>query len=87
LNKSKIEQKYQIALNDLINFLRNSGFLNDDNVESAFRNIPRHEFVPTSELNRAYYNEPLPIMSPFSASCSSNGKGISVHAAVIMILS
>ena len=58
----KIEKKYQSALNDLINYLRNSRFLTDDNVESAFRNIPRHEFVLTSELNRAYHNEPLSIM-------------------------
>ena len=62
MNRTKIEKKYQIALNDLIHSLRDSGFLNDDNVESAFRNIPRHEFVPTSELNRAYHNEPLSIM-------------------------
>ncbi len=62
MNRIKIEKKYQIALNDLITFLRDSGFLNDDNVESAFRNIPRHEFVPKSELDRAYYNEPLSIM-------------------------
>ncbi len=62
MNKIKIEKKYQKPLDDLIHFLRNSGFLNDDNVESAFRNIPRHEFVPQSELDRAYYNEPLPIM-------------------------
>ncbi len=51
-----------MELDNLIDFLKNSGFLNDDNVESAFRNIPRHEFVPISELDRAYYNEPLSIM-------------------------
>ena len=51
-----------MRLNDLINFLKDSRFLNDDNVESAFRNIPRHEFVPISELDRAYDNEPLSIM-------------------------
>ncbi len=62
MNRIKIEKKYQSALNDLINYLRDSRFLTDDNVESAFRNIPRHEFVPTSELERAYYNEPLSIM-------------------------
>ncbi len=62
MKRINIEKKYQIALNDLINSLRASRFLNDDNVESAFRDIPRHEFVPTSELNRAYYNEPLAIM-------------------------
>jgi len=62
LKRINIEKKYQIALNDLINTLRASRFLNDDNVESAFRDIPRHEFVPTSELGRAYHNEPLAIM-------------------------
>ena len=58
----KIEKKYHTALNDLISYLKNSRYLTDDNVESAFKNIPRHEFVPESELNYAYYNEPLPIM-------------------------
>jgi len=61
LKKIQIK-KYNEALNDLINFLKNSRFLNDKNVELAFRNIPRHEFVPTSELDYAYYDEPLPIM-------------------------
>ncbi len=62
MKRINIEKKYQIALNDLINSLRDSRFLNDDNVESAFRNIPRHEFVLKSELDRAYYNEPLSVM-------------------------
>ncbi len=62
MNRLKIEKKHQMELDNLIHFLRDSGFLNDDNVESAFRNIPRHEFVPISELDRAYYNEPLSIM-------------------------
>ncbi|MBT8172481.1 MAG: protein-L-isoaspartate(D-aspartate) O-methyltransferase [Nitrosopumilus sp.] len=54
-----MEKKYQTALNDLIDYLKNSRFLNDNNVEDAFRNIPRHEFVPESELEYAYNNEPL----------------------------
>ena len=58
----KIEKKYHTALNDLISYLKNSRCLTDGNVESAFRNIPRHKFVPESELDYAYYNEPLPIM-------------------------
>jgi len=60
LRKKLIEKKYQTASNDLINYLKNSRFLNDKKVEEAFRNIPRHEFVPSSELDYAYYNEPLP---------------------------
>lgn len=54
--------KYHTELNDLISCLKNSRYLTDDNVESAFRNIPRHKFVPVSELDCAYHNEPLPIM-------------------------
>jgi len=59
---TKIEKKYRTALNDLIIYLKNSKFLTDERVESALRNIPRHEFVPESELDYAYYNEPLQIM-------------------------
>ena len=59
---SKTEKKYQTAVNDLIIYLKNSKFLTDERVESALRNIPRHEFVPESELDYAYNNEPLPIM-------------------------
>ena len=58
----QIDKKYQSQLDDLIIFLKNMKSLIDNNVESAFRNIPRHEFIPSSELDRAYYNEPLPIM-------------------------
>ena len=57
-----IEKKYQTKLNNLIETIKDYGFLTDDKVESAFRNIPRHEFVVPSELDRAYYNEPLSIM-------------------------
>lgn len=63
MKKLEIEKNYHAALNDLINLLKNSRFLNDDNVESAFRAIPRHEFVLESEINYAYYNKPLPIMN------------------------
>ncbi len=58
----QIDKKYQSLLDELINFLKNMKFLTDNNVEAAFRNIPRHEFILSSELDRAYYNEPLPIM-------------------------
>ena len=62
LKKITIEKKYLTALNDLISYLKNSRLLNNNRVETAFRNIPRHEFVPESELEYAYYNEPLSIM-------------------------
>ena len=59
---SKTEKKYRTAINDLIIHLKNSKFLTDGRVESALRNIPRHEFVPESELDYAYNNEPLPLI-------------------------
>jgi protein-L-isoaspartate(D-aspartate) O-methyltransferase len=62
LAKIKIEKKYRTAINNLIIYLKNSKFLTDEKVESALQNIPRHEFVPESELEYAYDNEPLPIM-------------------------
>jgi protein-L-isoaspartate(D-aspartate) O-methyltransferase len=62
LTKIEIEKKYRTAINDLIIYLKNSKFLTDEKVESALQNIPRHEFVPESELEYAYDNEPLPIM-------------------------
>jgi protein-L-isoaspartate(D-aspartate) O-methyltransferase len=59
---TKIEKKYRKTINDLIIYLKNSKFLTDNRVESALRNIPRHEFILESELDYAYNNEPLPIM-------------------------
>ena len=58
----QIDKKYSSQLDDLISILKNTKFLTENKIESAFRNIPRHEFVMPSELDRAYYNEPLPIM-------------------------
>ena len=60
--KIQIEKKYQTAINDLIIYLKNSKFLTDERIESALRNIPRHEFISKSELDNAYDNEPLSIM-------------------------
>ena len=62
MGKFQTEKKYLTALNDLIIHLKNSKFLTDDRVESALKNIPRHEFVTESELDYAYNNEPLQIM-------------------------
>ena len=49
-------------MDKLIKKMQNSGFLNDDNVESAFRNTPRDKFVPKSEFDKAYCDRPLQIM-------------------------
>ncbi len=56
-------KKFQIKLDELISVIKLSGFLTDNKVESALRHIPRHEFVPESEIDRAYNNEPVFIMN------------------------
>lgn len=61
LSKNKSE-KNQMKLDSLIEIMKTTGFLNDIKIESAFRKIPRHNFVPESLQNRAYDNAPISIM-------------------------
>jgi len=51
-----------LDLDALIDIMKNTGFLTDSKVESAFREVPRHNFVPESLKNRAYENEPIHLM-------------------------
>lgn len=60
--KKQIEKKYQIQLDNLLTLLKTTKFLTDENVECAIRNIPRHNFVLMSDVDKAYSNEPLAIM-------------------------
>jgi len=60
--KKQIEKKYQTQLDNLITLLKNTKFLTNENVESAIRNVQRHDFVLMSDVDKAYYNEPLAIM-------------------------
>ena len=60
--KKDNSKNYQMKLDALINVMQSTGFLNDDKVEKAIRNIPRHNFVPDSQKNEAYENSPIPIM-------------------------
>ena len=60
--KKDNSKNYQMKLDALINVMQSTGFLNDNKVENAIRNIPRHKFVPESQKNEAYDNSPIPIM-------------------------
>ncbi|HUT05612.1 MAG TPA: protein-L-isoaspartate(D-aspartate) O-methyltransferase [Nitrosopumilaceae archaeon] len=62
LSKPEIDEKYESQMNELIKIMKNSGFLNDNQVELAIRKNPRHEFVPKSLLDRAYKDIPLSLM-------------------------
>ena len=53
---------YQHKLDNLISVMKKSGFLNDKKVELAIRNAPRHEFVPTALIEKAYDDSPIQIM-------------------------
>lgn len=62
MTEIKLDKNYQSRLDNLINTMKDSGFLNDIRVESAIRKTPRHEFVPTSLQEKAYDDLPIPIM-------------------------
>ena len=62
LNKNNSEKKYQLKLDELIETMKNTGFLTNSRVESTIRKIPRHNFVPESLKNQAYENTPIPII-------------------------
>ena len=62
MNKNETDKKYQSKMDELIKIMRNSGCLNDNQVELAIRKSPRHEFVPKSLLNMAYENIPISLM-------------------------
>ncbi len=51
-----------LDLDALIDNMKNTGFLTDSNIESVFRKVPRHNFVPESLKNKAYENAPIRIM-------------------------
>ncbi len=61
LNKNS-ENNYQLKLDVLIEMMKNTGFLTDAKVESAIRQIPRHNFIPESLKHRAYENAPISLM-------------------------
>lgn len=62
-----------MKLNNLITIMKETGYLTNSKVENAIRNIPRNNFVPSSQMNDAYENTPIPIM---------NGQTISQPAVV-----
>ena len=63
MTEIKTDKNYQSKMDNLINIMRNSGFLNNSRVESAIKKTPRHEFVPMSLQEKAYDDIPIPIMN------------------------
>lgn len=46
---------------ELVDKLRESGYIETDRVEEAFRNVDRYNFIPESYRESAYLDRPLPI--------------------------
>ena len=55
------EDHFKKALDDLVRRLRNNGYIKTDEMERAFRTVPREEFVNPDTRNHAYRDSPLPI--------------------------
>jgi len=55
------EDHFKKALDDLVRRLRSNGYIKTDEMERAFRTVPREEFVHPDSRNHAYRDSPLPI--------------------------
>ncbi len=55
------EERFKKDLDNLVRRLRNNGYIKSDEMERAFRNVPREEFVHPDTKNHAYRDSPLPI--------------------------
>jgi protein-L-isoaspartate(D-aspartate) O-methyltransferase len=55
------EHRFQKAIDDLVRRLRNNGYIKTDEMERAFRTVPREEFVHPDTKKHAYRDSPLPI--------------------------
>lgn len=55
------EDRFKKTIDDLVRRLRNNGYIQTDEMERAFRTVPREEFVRPDTRNHAYRDSPLPI--------------------------
>ena len=55
------EDHFKKAIDNLVHRLRNNGYIRSDEMERAFRTVPREEFVLSDTRNHAYRDSPLPI--------------------------
>ena len=53
--------KYEKLRNEMVDFQIKRRGVRDENVLNAMRKVPRHEFVPKSQIEFAYSDTPLPI--------------------------
>ena len=62
IKKNNLENEFQLQSEEMIGIMKKTGFLNNPDVERAFKKSPRHNFVPDSQKDIAYENTPIPIM-------------------------
>ncbi len=55
------DNRFKKTIDDLVRRLRNNGYIKSEEVERAFRAVPREEFVHPDTRNYAYRDSPLPI--------------------------
>jgi protein-L-isoaspartate(D-aspartate) O-methyltransferase len=55
------EDRFKKTLDDLVHRLRTNGYINSNEMERAFRTVPREEFVHPENRPHAYRDSPLPI--------------------------
>ncbi len=55
------EERFKKAIDDLVRRLRANGYIKTDEMERAFKTVPREEFVRPDMRSHAYHDSPLPI--------------------------
>ena len=55
------EDHFKNARDNIVRRLRNNGYIKSDEMERAFRTVPREEFVQPDTRTHAYRDSPLPI--------------------------
>lgn len=58
----------------MVKYLRDQGVLNIARIEGAFRNVPRHLFLPEIDLDRAYRDEAISVKQHEGVSISSSSQ-------------
>lgn len=67
----------------LVEQLRDAGHVRSDRVAEAFRTVPRHEFLPASEPERAYRDEAVPIKFGENGRPTSSSSQPAIMAAML----
>lgn len=81
-NKSK-NARAKASANRLAEKLEGRGYIRSPAVSAAFRNVPRHLFVPEVSVEQAYQDEVVPLQGSQKSGTSSSGASSASQPAIV----